>query len=153
MVQWLRPCTSNAEHMGLIPGWRTRIPHAQHCGQKKSHSSPHTPNHPHLPKKKKKIRRKTALFVARGRAGKPGAPRNKVWEPLIRDSLWPLPDLKLTELEMPECWCAQYTDEEGETCQCFKGWSLLLFEALQPALAPTGPLHSLYVSRCRVCPD
>ena len=98
MVQWLRPCASNAEHLGLIPGWRTRIPHAKHCGQKKkSLLFPH-PQQPPPPQKEKKIRSKTALFVAGDRAGKPGAPRNKVWEPLIRDSLWPLPDLKLTDL-------------------------------------------------------
>ena len=36
-VQWLRPLTSNAEGMGLIPEWRTKIPQAmQHSKKKKS---------------------------------------------------------------------------------------------------------------------
>ena len=28
VVQWLRLSTSNAEGVGLIPGWGTKIPHA-----------------------------------------------------------------------------------------------------------------------------
>ena len=28
MVQWLRLHTANAEGLGLIPGWGTKIPHA-----------------------------------------------------------------------------------------------------------------------------
>ena len=38
-VQWLRPLTSNAEGMGLIPEWRTKIPQAmQHSKKKKKHT-------------------------------------------------------------------------------------------------------------------
>ena len=33
-VQWLRPFTSNAGGVGLIPGWGTKIPHAAEHGQK-----------------------------------------------------------------------------------------------------------------------
>lgn len=57
-----------------------------------------TPQHHPPPKKENKIRSRTALFVVGGRAGKPEAPRNKVWELPIGDSLWPLPDLRLTDL-------------------------------------------------------
>ena len=35
VVQWLRPHTLNAEGMGLIPGWGTKIPHATQRGQEK----------------------------------------------------------------------------------------------------------------------
>ena len=31
VVQWLRPQTSTAGGMGLIPGWGTKIPHAMQC--------------------------------------------------------------------------------------------------------------------------
>ena len=34
-VQWLRLFASTAQGMGLIPGQRTKIPHATKCGQKK----------------------------------------------------------------------------------------------------------------------
>ena len=34
-VQWLRLHTPNAGGTGLIPGWRTKIPHAAWCGLKK----------------------------------------------------------------------------------------------------------------------
>ena len=32
-VQWLRLCASNARSMDLIPGWRTKTPHAEQQGQ------------------------------------------------------------------------------------------------------------------------
>ena len=35
MVKQLRFHASNAEGMGLIPGWGTKIPHAEWWGQKK----------------------------------------------------------------------------------------------------------------------
>ena len=35
VVQWLRLHTSNAEGVGSIPGWGTKIPHATQWGQKK----------------------------------------------------------------------------------------------------------------------
>ena len=34
-VQWLTLHVSNAGDVGLIPGWRTKMPHAARCGQKK----------------------------------------------------------------------------------------------------------------------
>ena len=34
MVRWLKVCTANAEGMGLIPGWGTKILYATQCGQK-----------------------------------------------------------------------------------------------------------------------
>ena len=34
VVQWLRLCTSPAGSVGSIPGWETKIPHAECCGQK-----------------------------------------------------------------------------------------------------------------------
>ena len=34
-VQWLRLYTPNAQGMGSIPGWGTRVPHAAWCGQKR----------------------------------------------------------------------------------------------------------------------
>ena len=34
-VQWLRLCAHIAGGVGLIPGWRTKIPHAVRCGPKK----------------------------------------------------------------------------------------------------------------------
>ena len=38
-VQWLRPLTSSAEGMGLIPDWRTKTPQAmQHSQKKKKHT-------------------------------------------------------------------------------------------------------------------
>lgn len=80
-----------------------------------------TPQQPPPPKKENKIRSSTALFVAGGRAGKPEAPRTKVWELLIGDCLWPLPDLRLTDLQRPESWRAHYTDAEGESCQYLRG--------------------------------
>ena len=33
-VQWLRVCATNAQDVGSIPGWETKIPHAVQCGQK-----------------------------------------------------------------------------------------------------------------------
>ena len=35
VVQWLRLHTPNAGGMNLIPGQKTKIPHAMHCNQKK----------------------------------------------------------------------------------------------------------------------
>ena len=35
VVQWLRLCPSSTGGAGLIPGWRTKIPHAVLWGQKK----------------------------------------------------------------------------------------------------------------------
>ena len=35
MVQWLGFCTSTAGGMGLIPSWRTKIPHAVVLSKKK----------------------------------------------------------------------------------------------------------------------
>ena len=37
-VQWLRPLTSSAEGMGLIPDWRTKTPQAMQHSQKKKKS-------------------------------------------------------------------------------------------------------------------
>ena len=34
-VQWLRLYTPNAQGMGSIPGWGTRVSHAAWCGQKR----------------------------------------------------------------------------------------------------------------------
>ena len=34
-TQWLRLCASNAEGLGLIPGWGTKIPYAEQHDQKK----------------------------------------------------------------------------------------------------------------------
>ena len=34
-VQWLKPLTSSAEGMGLIPDWRTKTPQAMQHSQKK----------------------------------------------------------------------------------------------------------------------
>ena len=34
-VQWLRLHAPNAQGIGSIPGWGTKIPHAVLCGQKK----------------------------------------------------------------------------------------------------------------------
>ena len=36
VVQWLRPCASTAEDMGLIPGQRTKILHVMWHSHKKS---------------------------------------------------------------------------------------------------------------------
>ena len=33
-VQWLRLYIPNVGHMGLIPGWETKILHAARCSQK-----------------------------------------------------------------------------------------------------------------------
>ena len=35
VVQWLRLCASSAGIMGLIPGQRSKTPHAEQQGQKK----------------------------------------------------------------------------------------------------------------------
>ena len=35
VVQWFRLCTPNAGGVGLIPGWRTKTPHAAWWGKKK----------------------------------------------------------------------------------------------------------------------
>ena len=43
MVQWLRVCASNAGGAGSIPDWRTRIPLAIRCSQKKKCSELNTP--------------------------------------------------------------------------------------------------------------
>ena len=34
VVQWLRLCASTSWGTGLIPGWGTKIPHAERCSQK-----------------------------------------------------------------------------------------------------------------------
>ena len=34
MIQWLSLCAPNAGGTGLIPGWRTKIPHSVWCNQK-----------------------------------------------------------------------------------------------------------------------
>ena len=34
VIQWLRVCATNAQDVGSIPGWETKIPHAVQCGQK-----------------------------------------------------------------------------------------------------------------------
>ena len=34
VVQWFRLCTPNAGAVGLIPGWRTKMPHAAWWGEK-----------------------------------------------------------------------------------------------------------------------
>ena len=39
VVQWLRPQTSTAGGMGLIPGWGTKIPHAMQCAPPKKGES------------------------------------------------------------------------------------------------------------------
>ena len=36
MGQWLRLCTSNAEGIGSISGWETKIPHDTQCSKKKA---------------------------------------------------------------------------------------------------------------------
>ena len=42
LVQWLRPLTSNAEGMGLIPDWRTKIPQAMQHSKKKKKKNAYT---------------------------------------------------------------------------------------------------------------
>ena len=32
-VQWLSFCASTAGGVGSVPGWGTKIPHAEWCGQ------------------------------------------------------------------------------------------------------------------------
>ena len=41
VVQWLRLCPSSTGGAGLIPGWRTKIPHAVLWGQKKKIKESH----------------------------------------------------------------------------------------------------------------
>ena len=38
VVQWLILCASNAECVGLFPGWRTEIPYATGTAKKKKKS-------------------------------------------------------------------------------------------------------------------
>ena len=41
MVQWLRLCTFNAEGLGSIPGWGTKMPHAVRNSQKQTDPQTH----------------------------------------------------------------------------------------------------------------